>query len=91
MIIAVLVLSMFGYGIYGAYQQEAKDAKTGFKCESDKVTKCRGFNKTQGFGKPENTDDDDFDSLTDDDFVMRGPAIVIERAPATLHKPKAKR
>lgn len=70
MIIAILVIGLFGYGMTEAYKEE-KQAR-GLICETSKPTKCRGFKKATGF-KREQKDasihDADFDALTDADFV----------------------
>lgn len=95
MIIALLVVGFFGYGIYGSVQEEIRDEKTGLQCETNDIAKCRGFSKKNGF-KSQQPDfsDDDFDDITDDDFVMykkpveRKPAIVIDRRPAVVEKKK---
>lgn len=64
MIIAILVIGLFGYGIHGAYQDERKSS--GLSCETSKASKCHGFSRANGFKTV--LKEDDFDSLTDADF-----------------------
>lgn len=70
MIIAILVIGLFGYGMTEAYKEE-KQSK-GLICETSKPTKCRGFKKTTGFKREQENSavySSDFDALTDADFV----------------------
>lgn len=70
MIVTILVLGLFGFGMSEAYKEE-KQTK-GLICETSKPSKCRGFKKANGFKREYSRDAvsiSDFNALTDADFV----------------------